>query len=321
MALFNNFIKENELIDPLSLNNKYTWSNLKLNPIFSRLDRFLFSKGWEQTFSIHTSRTLERIVLDHFPIVLESPHIKWGPCPFRLNNTSLKDKDFKKNFQDWWNKSKHVGFPGYAFIQSLKTLSKFTKNGSTTNQSPTLTKLSFASLSMKKKSKAQLCPLAMKRAPDRMVTPCSSTKKHWNNLKGDLLNVFKDFHKKGIVNNNINNTYIALINKKDKCNMPSDYRPISLTTSLYKIMAKALGNKLKTNLPDTVAENQMAFIKGRQITDAILITNEAIDTWKQRKTKGFVLKLDIEKAFDKISWSLSTSCLQRKTFQSNGENG
>ncbi|TYK08561.1 LINE-1 retrotransposable element ORF2 protein [Cucumis melo var. makuwa] len=78
--------------------------------------------------------------------------------------------------------------------------------------------------------------------------------------------------------------------------MPSYYRPISLTTSLYKIMAKALANRLKVTLADTVAENQKALIKGRQITDAILIANEAIDTWKQKKTKGFVLKLDIEKA-------------------------
>ncbi|KAA0050785.1 LINE-1 retrotransposable element ORF2 protein [Cucumis melo var. makuwa] len=67
--------------------------------------------------------------------------------------------------------------------------------------------------------------------------------------------------------------------------MPSYYRPISLTTSLYKIMAKALANRLKVTLADTVAENQKALIKGRQITDAILIANEAIDTWKQKKTK------------------------------------
>ncbi|KAA0049980.1 LINE-1 retrotransposable element ORF2 protein [Cucumis melo var. makuwa] len=106
----------------------------------------------------------------------------------------------------------------------------------------------------------------------------------------------------------------ALISKKDKCSMPSDYRPISLTTSLYKIMAKALENRLKTTLPDTVAENQMAFIKGRQITDAILIANEAIDTWKKRKTKGFVLKLDIEKDFDKISWSFIDFMLAKKNF-------
>lgn len=45
----------------------------------------------------------------------------------------------------------------------------------------------------------------------------------------------------------------------------------------------------------------MAFVKGRQITDAILIANEAIDYWRTKKVKGLVIKLDIEKAFGKIN--------------------
>ncbi|XP_050941328.1 uncharacterized protein LOC127149595 [Cucumis melo] len=75
----------------------------------------------------------------------------------------------------------------------------------------------------------------------------------------------------------VNNTYIALISKKEKCALPSDYKPISLTTFLYKIMAKSLANRLKLTLTETIVEKKMAFIKGRQITDAILIANEAID--------------------------------------------
>ena len=109
------------------------------------------------------------------------------------------------------------------------------------------------------------------------------------------MNIFQDFHKKDIINNNVNNKYIAPINKKDKCSMPSDYKPFSLTTSLHKIMVKALANNLKATLADTVAENQMAFIKGSQITDAILIANEAIDSWKRKKTKGFCPKVGLRK--------------------------
>lgn len=52
--------------------------------------------------------------------------------------------------------------------------------------------------------------------------------------------------------------------EKDRCLSPSNYRPISLTTSLYKIIAKTLTNRLKITLPNTVTEDQMAFIKGRQ---------------------------------------------------------
>ena len=63
-----------------------------------------------------------------------------------------------------------------------------------------------------------------------------------------------------------------------------------------------------------VEENQMAFIRGRQITHVILIANKAIDVWKTKKTKGFILKLDIEKYFDKIRRGFIDYMLRTKNF-------
>lgn len=97
------------------------------------------------------------------------------------------------------------------------------------------------------------------------------------------------------------NTYIALISKKKDYSLPKDFRPISLTTSIYKIIAKALSNKLKQTLPDIISRNQLAFVKNRQITYAILMANEALDYWKVKKIKGLILKLDIKKAFDNLN--------------------
>lgn len=82
-------------------------------------------------------------------------------------------------------------------------------------------------------------------------------------------------------------TYITLIEKKEKWSLATDYRPISLTTSLYKIMPKILVERLTISLPNTIPENHVAFVKGRQITYAILIANEAIGFWKSKKEKGF----------------------------------
>ncbi|KAA0025183.1 reverse transcriptase [Cucumis melo var. makuwa] len=79
-------------------------------------------------------------------------------------------------------------------------------------------------------------------------------------------------------------------------------------------MAKSLANSLKQTLSETIAENQLAFVKDREITNAILIANEAIDWWKIKKSKGFVLKFDLLKAFDKISWSFIDFILEKKNF-------
>ncbi|KAA0048127.1 reverse transcriptase [Cucumis melo var. makuwa] len=56
----------------------------------------------------------------------------------------------------------------------------------------------------------------------------------------------------------------------------------------------------------------MNFVKDRQITDAILIANETIDMWEKQKTRGFVFKIDIEKAFDRINWKFIDFLLKKK---------
>lgn len=58
----------------------------------------------------------------------------------------------------------------------------------------------------------------------------------------------------------------------------------------------------------------MAFVKDRQITDAILIANELVDHWQNHKKKGIIVKLDIEKAFDKISWNFLLGMLKLKGY-------
>ena len=115
----------------------------------------------------------------------------------------------------------------------------------------------------------------------------------WHLIKGDICNIFKEFHDNCIINKAVNVTYIALIAKKDKCSVATDYRPIRLTTSFYKLIVKVITERLKETFPFTVAKNQMAFIKGRQITDVILIANKVIDFWRVQKVKGFVIKLDL----------------------------
>lgn len=61
-----------------------------------------------------------------------------------------------------------------------------------------------------------------------------------------------------------------MIAKKERCLKATDYRLISLTTSLYKINAKTLAERLKQTLPSSISKNQLAFVKNRQIINAIL---------------------------------------------------
>lgn len=139
-------------------------------------------------------------------------------------------------------------------------------------------------------------------------------KKVWNIFKADIMNLFQDFFPKRIINKSLNATYIALIPKKQSPQMVTNYRPISLTSSVYKILAKVLAGRLKYTLPETISQNQYAFVKGMQIIDPILIANEIADYWRYSKQKDFIIKLDVEKAFDKLNWDFLLSMFKQKGY-------
>lgn len=55
-----------------------------------------------------------------------------------------------------------------------------------------------------------------------------------------------------------------------------DYRPIACANVYYKIVAKIICNRVKHFLPFLIAENQLAFIAGRNIGENILLADELI---------------------------------------------
>ncbi|RVW77186.1 Transposon TX1 uncharacterized 149 kDa protein [Vitis vinifera] len=62
----------------------------------------------------------------------------------------------------------------------------------------------------------------------------------WDVIKEDLVRVFAEFHRSGVINQSTNASFIVLLPKKSTTKKISDFRPISLITSLYKIIAKVL---------------------------------------------------------------------------------
>ena len=105
------------------------------------------------------------------------------------------------------------------------------------------------------------------------------------------MGLFIDFHEHGSFVRSINTTFMVLIPKRGGAEDLKDFKPINLTGSSYKLIAKVLANRLKKVMIKLVNSAQNAFVEGRQILDAPLIANEVINSIL-KKEKGVLCKLE-----------------------------
>jgi hypothetical protein len=117
----------------------------------------------------------------------------------------------------------------------------------------------------------------------------------------------------------LNMTHIALIPKVKKPICVTEFKPISLCNVLYKLISKALANRLKKIFPDIISPTQSTFIPGRLITDNILAAYETLHTMSlgMGGKKGFmVIKSDMSKAYDMVEWRFLEEAMRRMGFTS-----
>ena len=105
---------------------------------------------------------------------------------------------------------------------------------------------------------------------------------------------------------------ITLIPKKDKDPLLiKNYRPISLLSVDYKIIAKVFALRLKSILTEIIHIDQSGFLKGRNIAHNIRLIIDLIDYTNTHDIPGALLLLDIEKAFDSVEHEYLYKVLER----------
>ena len=89
-----------------------------------------------------------------------------------------------------------------------------------------------------------------------------------------------------------------LIEKKDKDKkLIKNWRPISLLNNDTKLISKVLAERLKKVLPSLISKNKTVYVKGISIIVGGRLISDILEISDNLKIKGFLMTLDIEKAY------------------------
>jgi hypothetical protein len=102
---------------------------------------------------------------------------------------------------------------------------------------------------------------------------------------------------------------ITFIYKKKARDNLKNHRPISLLSSDYKRIAKALVERIKVFLPTIIHRDQTSFLKDRYIGGNLTLFLDTQEYLSRNQKTGFAFLADWEKAYDKIDRRLIDQCL------------
>ncbi|KAA3486895.1 Retrovirus-related Pol polyprotein LINE-1 [Gossypium australe] len=81
---------------------------------------------------------------------------------------------------------------------------------------------------------------------------------------------------------------------------------------MYKLVMKVIANRFKFVFPNIISQEQAGFIAGWNISDNIILAQEVIHSMRcKRNGKNWMaIKLDLEKAYDRVSWDFIRASLE-----------
>jgi hypothetical protein len=138
-------------------------------------------------------------------------------------------------------------------------------------------------------------------APGPDGLPVIFFKRFWGILKGPILSLLNDFTLGRVDIARLNFGIISLIRKVKGADNIKQFRPIARINIIFKFVAKAYAIRLAPLAHRTIDRNQNVFIRGRALHEGVLALCEIAHELRIKKLGGLLLKLDFEKAYDRVN--------------------
>jgi hypothetical protein len=140
--------------------------------------------------------------------------------------------------------------------------------------------------------------------------------KFWEVVSKDVVAMFNDMFAHKLDLFRLNFSMLTLIPKIEDADEMKSFRPISLLNYSFKIFSKVLTIRLERVSQRLVAKEQSAFIRGMYILESVVIAHEIVHSIHKSKDPGVILKLDYEKAYDRVNIDFLLDILETRGFGS-----
>ena len=126
----------------------------------------------------------------------------------------------------------------------------------------------------------------------------------WPDVGISICSVVIDAFNSGVISDYLNETF-SLSSQNASTESLNNYRLISLCNTVYKVVSKIIVGRIRPLISNLISPVQVAFVPSRKGIDNVVIAQElffALDRIKGKE--GYMaIKVDLEKAYDRLEWS------------------
>lgn len=155
------------------------------------------------------------------------------------------------------------------------------------------------------------------KTPEYDGIPAEWLHEVWPSIEKDIVQLLQETFDIKTLTLHFNTGIHCLVSKAGTKVLITSYKPISVLTSMYKLMAKTIAIRAQAHLTKWIWPTQTGFVKNRLILDNVFTCYESMEWAQESKQNLVILLLDIEKAYDRVNWSFLKETMKKLGFSKN----